>query len=680
MSSPAAGAKRIGGDWVESVDKATGKVYYANTKTKETSWKFPAELSATAGEWVEKQDAKTGKTYYYNPATRETSWKKPASTADGAGDWKKKTDSSTGKTYFYNRVTKVTRWDMPPGFEDAAAAEDDEESTVPEEDKDNRFGKLRAFAQEQGKSKVAEKKKKQGKKGETSNTFLKVVEDAVEAAKLDEYANSHFNMNRKGLLKSKTTAEKMLKFKPEPIRTSLRRLNEELSNEAVQTFKNLTGYMGDRPSKKPPLDHAKKILLSTLAAPEELRDEIYCQLCKQTTENPGDESLKKGWELFALCLATFPPSTEFMPYLRTFFDEHRQGFTETVQTYANYCFDRLPKAMMLGPRREIPTPEEMEAVRELKPLIIRVFFLDGTFKTVPVEPWTTAKELDTTLSQKLRIINDKPYATFEVAVTEEEERVLDEDERILDLCATWQRLQSEERAKKGANSAVEEFKFVYKVRLFFDVEEEDIEGVSMMFIQAVHDVVDARYPCSEQDHITLAALQLQQEYGDYSSENCKQLESQLAKYLPAKYLGKGREEELSERIGKVYGKIAGYSQQEAKLSYLDLVKSWEIYGSAYFFVEPQGMNDMPAEVVLAINNRSILVVDPETKDFLAKYPYSEVVTWGHSGSSFVVVTGNLVRQTKVYFKTESGKEMNALVHLYVNAIIDTTDPDVDDEA
>ena len=129
----------------------------------------------------------------------------------------------------------------------------------------------------------------------------------------------------------------------------------------------------------------------------------------------------------------------------------------------------------------------------------------------------------------------------------------------------------------------------------------------------------------------------------------------------------------------MYQKLAGYSQAEAKLSYLDLVRSWEIYGSSYYFVEPQNKGDFPPEVVLAINNKAILVVDPESKDFLEKYTYGNVVTWGHSASSFVIVTGNLVKQTKVYFKTDQGKEMNELVHLYVQHMIDGADEEGEDD-
>lgn len=98
---------------------------------------------------------------------------------------------------------------------------------------------------------------------------------------------------------------------------------------------------------------------------------------------------------------------------------------------------------------------------------------------------------------------------------------------------------------------------------------------------------------------------------------------------------------------------------------MDYVKSWKIFGSTYYFGEPQNNREFPPEVVLAINAKGILVVDPDSKEFLQEFPFQQVVTWGHSANSFVIVTGNMVRQTKIYFKTDQGKEMNQIVRAYV---------------
>ena len=195
---------------------------------------------------------------------------------------------------------------------------------------------------------------------------------------------------------------------------------------------------------------------------------------------------------------------------------------------------------------------------------------------------------------------------------------------------------------------------------------DDLKAQHEMYVQASYDVVSARYPCGERDCVALAALQLQAENGDAGLADLNQ---KLERYLPAKYAESTRTSELANEIRKQHAEHAGKSAKAVEQEYMDYVKEWQVYGSSFFFVEPQMNSEMPEEIFMAVNPKGILLINPDTKEVLSTHPYSEVPTWGHSQSSFVLHIGNLIRQTKLYFATEQGKEINDLVRAYVNHLV-----------
>ena len=69
----------MGDTWRECVDPVSGRVYYFNACTKQTSWACPAPRTRwgnkeVAGGWTAHCDKTSGKTYYFNKETRQTSW------------------------------------------------------------------------------------------------------------------------------------------------------------------------------------------------------------------------------------------------------------------------------------------------------------------------------------------------------------------------------------------------------------------------------------------------------------------------------------------------------------------------------------------------------------------------------------------------------------------------------
>lgn len=739
----------IGNDWVEMIDPGSGNKYFANRTTQVTQWTYPedagipeeeggdaaegegGEEETTAegeDEWQSKVDPASGKTYYFNVNTRETSWVKPGS----GKEWVERLDESSGKVYYVNMITRETQWTKPDNFvaastkeaeEPATAAAEDETATGLEKDSaaaveatepakepakepdaepakgpdadeesvtNDRFAKLRnirkqASTAESVDKKVAETKKPEAKekkkdaakilRNASIANFTKVEIPDVPERQMEDWAKpvsegglGKFNLDRKGLFNKRTQVEKILSFKKDLIKKSLLNLPSTMNNEAVQSYKNIVSFMGDRSTRKDSGGHASKLLKNTLHAPEELRDEIFCQIMKQVTNNPDPESTLRGWQLLAICSGTYPPSNDFHPFVMYFCQKHLTHENPEIAETATFVQKRIVRTQEQGPRINVPTNVEIQAVRHGDPVLIRVQKLDGSAVTVPVQSWTTVDELSRMVSFMLGLDDAEPYSIFEVS-SEEEERVLDREERVLDIIAYWQKTYDDEKAK--SSKEIETYKFMYKVRLFLEFDPKNEAAVHLFYIQGVFDVVNSRYPTIQKDCEQLAALQIQEKFGDFSGMT-GMITGQLGSYCPMKYIDTpAKEQEMEDGIIKKWSSLAGkgYTVMDARANYLDYIGRWKIYGSTYFVVEPQTEKTWPSEIVLAINAKMILVVHPHTQEFLAEYPYEKVVTWGKSRSSFVLVLGNMMESHKIYFRTDQGEEINGLVQSYVDKIV-----------
>lgn len=194
---------------------------------------------------------------------------------------------------------------------------------------------------------------------------------------IEKYAQDNLNIHKKGIFRKKFSIQDMLSWSKDPIRKPMLVLSDKsLKKDATEMFKLVQIYMSDRKAKLGMSLNSVALEICNYGYNKPaLRDELYIQICRQTTENPRRESLRRGWELMAICLAFFPPSPKFQAYLDTYMNRHRDpsfDFPEVgkwpihvqVSHYASVACKRLERGGEGGkrpPRK--PTLEEIDQAR-----------------------------------------------------------------------------------------------------------------------------------------------------------------------------------------------------------------------------------------------------------------------------------------------------------------------------
>ncbi|XP_049621813.1 rho GTPase-activating protein 39 isoform X2 [Suncus etruscus] len=186
---------------------------------------------------------------------------------------------------------------------------------------------------------------------------------------IENWASKHFNKHTQGLFRRKVSIANMLAWSSESIKKPMIVTSDRhVKKEACEIFKLIQMYMGDRRAKADPLHVALEIATKGWSV-QGLRDELYIQLCRQTTENFRLESLARGWELMAICLAFFPPTPKFHSYLEGYIYRHMDPVNDTkgvaISTYAKYCYHKLQKAALTGAKKGLKKPN-MEEIRHAK--------------------------------------------------------------------------------------------------------------------------------------------------------------------------------------------------------------------------------------------------------------------------------------------------------------------------
>ncbi|XP_074603106.1 unconventional myosin 81F isoform X3 [Brevipalpus obovatus] len=420
---------------------------------------------------------------------------------------------------------------------------------------------------------------------------------------------------------------------------------------------------------------------------EELRDEIFVQLVRQSTNNPSRDETLKAWILLGLTSAAFHASKTFSKYFQAFLRKNLRK-ENAISCYAQFCLDNFnPKSLVQASRRFPPSSMEINAVKNLGSLVCRFYFLDGRTKAIDVHPCDTASDAMMCLANRIGLKNLDGWAIYES--TPEYEKVIRAYDYIADVISQWESNQKNSIygskygtiGKSSGTLGNGEYRFIFKKRLFRNTKDiisnDDVE-ISLLFAQAVDSAVKRdEFPLSEGIALRLAGYQAQAWLGEFKELPSPDKYQDITNFISAR-IRKARPQwtnrDWAQKImdsHREHGR--GKSDLHAKLWYLSTVMEYDrYYGTTFFPVSYKGYLPYGQNLLLGINCSGILLVNPTDKSIVTASPYKFVESMTVYTESFISfktitkATGPNVTEEHQYFtfETKQKDEIAALITSY----------------
>ncbi|PWA22373.1 hypothetical protein CCH79_00018210 [Gambusia affinis] len=426
----------------------------------------------------------------------------------------------------------------------------------------------------------------------------------------------------------------------------------------------LKKYMGDYPSKRTRSvnELTDQIFEGALKA-EPLKDEIFCQIIKQLTDNHVKYSEEKGWELLWLCTGLFPPSNVLLPHIQRFLQSKRH------HPLSGDCMQRLHKALRNGSRKYPPHLVEVEAIQHKTTQIFhKVYFPDDTDEAFEVESSTKAKDFCQNISTRLLLKSSEGFSLF-VKISEKVISV-PEGDFFFDFVrhlTDW--IKKSRPAKDGIIPSLTYQVFFMKKLWTSTVPGKDSFADSIFhYYQELPKYLRGYHKCSREEVFHLAALIFRVKFDDNKS-NFSSIPKMLRELVPQDLIRQMSPDDWRRSIIAYFNKQPGKSREEAKLMFLKIIYKWPTFGSAFFEVKQTTEPNFPEILLIAINKHGVSLIDPKTKDVLTTHPFTKISNWSSGNTYFHITIGNLVRGSKLLCETSLGYKMDDLLTSYISQML-----------
>uniref|UniRef100_A0A182YC42 Uncharacterized protein n=1 Tax=Anopheles stephensi TaxID=30069 RepID=A0A182YC42_ANOST len=514
---------------------------------------------------------------------------------------------------------------------------------------------------------------------QTSLTKHSLLQFAMQHFRTDD----EFKSNRSDKRAMRNQHADLVKWQGYPLRAPLLRLPADLTPLALECFDCVLRYCGDL-AVDPELSEVKCVYTVLMHCHKHLalRDEVYCQLMKQTTANRSacPDSAQRAWRLLSILAAYFGCSDALRPYLIEHLTSAASDRRRPCHGTAAVCLTNLRKTARCGGRKNVPSVEEVTAVSAGRSARRQIYRLPGgAERIVNTRCSTVVGDVIAELCSLLGIespAEQQEFSLYCIVQGDAFTMPLAADEYILDV--TTELLKSGQPFYLIFCRSVWHFALkrdpaptpLYIEVLFNQVAPDYLEGLLLELPNG-----GAPSPDYVRDMARIAAI-LHRAADLNHLPAMKEIKFLLPK--PALSLRELRPAQWVALVQSAWPSVAGLSPIQVKAQFLNVLSSWPLFGSSFFAVKRVWADENPMEepspmwreLILALNRRGVLFLDPNTHETMQHWPFNEVISTrkvrSEDGALFLdMKVGNLLQQRVIRVQTEQAHEISRLVRQYI---------------
>ncbi|XP_027004193.2 unconventional myosin-XV [Tachysurus fulvidraco] len=486
-------------------------------------------------------------------------------------------------------------------------------------------------------------------------------------------SDSERQKSKKG--KESKESSDMVKFSKTPIQESLIEFTDESMNKvAADIFLAIMKFMGDFPIKG---QSEQDIISSILRLTGEyglLRDEAYCQVLKQITENTSSktDSCQRGWRILYILTAYYRCSEVLKPYLLKYLQDACAGPGVQYQGIAKACEQNLRKTFQYGGRNKYPNSMELKAMMASRSSKRQLFLLPGGIERhLKIKTCSVVMDAIEELCYEMGLNSMEgmyEYAVFVVTNRGQNVQPLSNREYILDVTTEAEVFDS--------NYSLWFRRVIWNQPLKFDNEL----GVTMHYNQVIPDYLKALLNVVPQGRLTEQQLQQVSKLAalQHRAKDTVSLPDlrEVQDCIPVPLCGMKSSQQWLNLVTHNMQQVQALSPHQARAQFLGLVSVFPMFGSSFFYIQSSSNSSIDCPCILAVNQNGLNFLNKDTHELMVKFPLKEAQSSRTqrpvAGSSYPyveIMLGDLTSQRITQLQVDQSLELCRVIAMLMDNML-----------